>query len=738
MSKSGSAKATTLLFATAVITVWLVSWSSTVQAGYAVLNGTPVTQGQLRISEGDFERLQVRDATAPDRLLLKETRVNAEVSGVLARVRVSQVFQNPYAERLEALYVFPLPDSSAVDGFSFQVGERIIVGEIKKREEARKAYEQARDEGRKAALLEQERPNLFSQAVANIPPGAEITVHIDYVHPLEIDNDRYVFRFPMVVGPRYIPGSPLDRPNVGRGWARDTTQVSDASRITPQHLAPGMRNGNDVFISVRLDAGMPIQEVLAVTHELDVKQTSETLAEVSLMNQSTIADKDFVLEYRLAGQDTVLATLTHRAENTTDGYLLLVLQPKWKVEPKEYAAREVVLVLDRSGSMDGPSISQLRIFAQHLLDSLKEQDEFRVIAFNNQAQAFQNNALPATAANIEAAKQFVRGLHSDGGTEMLAALEFALDRRSAESNRPRYLILMTDALVGDDDTILGYLQRSQFADYRVFPVAFGTAPNHYLMNRAAEIGRGFATQVHNQDNPTAIADRFTERTSTPYMTDLEIDWGKLVVKDMIPERLPDLYAGEPLVVMARYDTPRSGKVVLHGNVLGQAVGIDLQLELPERDDKHDSIGTLWARQQIGKIWNRDLGQATEQGREEITLLGLTHRLVTQFTSFVAVEKEIPEELKGTLRTETVPIMLPEGMTEKASGQPSRPITQNTASQARPYVPNYQAPSVSTPVYQPSSGGGGGGCGSIASIDMLLFLGLIYFGRRSTRVLFRQS
>jgi Ca-activated chloride channel family protein len=692
------------------LVVSMLAGSTVVKAGYAVLNGAPITQGQLRIADADLERLQVRAASPTDRFLLKETRVEAEISGVVARVRVSQVFQNPYAERLEALYVFPLPENAAVDAYSFQTGETVITGEIKRREEAHKAYEQARDEGRKAALLEQERANVFSQSVANIPPGEEITVHIEYVQPLDVDGDRYVFRFPMVVGPRYIPGSPVNRPNLGRGWVRDTNQVPDASRITPQHLAPGMRNGNDVFISVTLDAGMPIQETLAVTHELDVNQTSETSATISLKNQSTIADKDFVLEYRLAGADTVLASLAHRGESSPEGYLMLVLQPKWNVEPTEYSAREVVLVLDTSGSMDGFAISQLRIFAQHLLDNINPQDNFRVVAFSDRPWAFRRDAVPANPANIEAAKQFVRSLSSGGGTEMLSALELALEPQRGESNQPRYLILMTDALVGDDDSILGYLQKPRFADARVFPVAFGAAPNDYLISRAAELGRGFSTQVTSHDNPAEIAKRVNEKTSKPYMTDLEIDWGGLSVKDLIPANLPDMYAGQPLVIMGRYDKPGSGDVTLRGNVLGQAVQMDLELELPERDEQHDSIGTLWARQRIRQIWNRDLGKETREGREQITQLGLTHHLVTQYTSFVAVEKELTDKVDGQLRSETVPVMLPEGMTEAAA--PATRIAQSTASQQRPYMPNYQAPSGPTSSSPRRRSGGGGGGGAI--------------------------
>ncbi|MCC9654512.1 VIT domain-containing protein [Rhodopirellula halodulae] len=712
----------------------LFALTSSANAGYSVLSGVPVTQGQMQIEEGDFEELKQRHTHANRCFPLKETRVEADISGVLARVRVSQVFQNPYADRLEALYAFPLPENSAVDAYSFQIGERVIVGEVKRREQARQEYESARDEGRKAALLEQERPNLFSQSIANIPANGEVTVHIEYVHALDIDEDRYVFRFPMVVGPRFIPGNALSRPNVGRGWGNDTDQVSDASRITPDFLPEGMRNGNDVFVTVNIDGGMPIQEVVAVTHELDIEKKSETHAVATLKNQSTIADKDFVVEYRLAGNDSTLASLTHRESATEDGYVMLALQPKWNIEPTEITPREVILVLDTSGSMNGPAISQLRLFADHVLDHLNPNDRFRVISFNNQSNAFRTEACEATAENITAAKQFVRRLRAGGGTNLLPALQLALGDRADESTRPRYMVLMTDALVGDDHSILGYLRRPEFQDARVYPIAFGAAPNDYLIGRAAELGRGFSMQVTNQDNATVIAKRFHELTSQPYMTDLQIDWGGLTIKDLAPSRLPDLYAGKPLVVLGRYDTPATGTITLKGNVQGHAVQMQLELELPEQESAHDSIGPVWARQRIRQIWNRDIGNETPEGRSEITELGLKHQLMTQYTSFVAVEQTLSEPPTGQLVTEDVPGLMPEGMTEKSVGQSrvnprtNQPATQATAQLPTPQPPTAQMPAaVDTPTPIPSSGGspyrgGGGGGGPISPITGLVSIG----------------
>jgi len=683
---------------------------SVLLANYATIRGAPVTEGQMRVAEPDFQQLKQTVPDAKDQFVLKETRVEMEVSGVLARVSVEHVFINPYPQRLEALYVFPLPEDAAVDRYWFEAGEQIVRGVVKRRQEARQEYQRARDEGRKAALLEQERPDIFTQSVANIPPKGTVTVHIEYVHPVRIDGDRYVLRFPMVVGPRYIPGQPLGRPNVGRGWAPDTDQVPDASRITPEPLPQGMRNGNDVHISVKLDAAMPIQAVTPVTHELEVENQSVTEARIQLKNQTTIPNKDFVVEYRLAAEDTVLASLAHRGES--DGYFALVLQPKWQIETAELMPREVVLLLDTSGSMSGPAIGQLRIFAQHVLDHMNPQDTIRIVSFSSSPQALHPQPVPAMPDNIAAAEQFIRNLHSGGGTRMLPALRAALGTSGGEQSRVRYLVLVTDALVGNDSSILGYLKQPEFADVRVFPVAMGAAPNHYLISRAAELSRGFAMQVTNQDNAAEMAQRFGDKISSPYMTDLEIDFGTLEVREVLPRPLSDLYAGRPLVIMGRYDQPGKSEITLRGNVQGQAIESTLELDLPRQEPTHDSLGPLWARQRIRHVWNRDLGKETGDGREEITRLGLTHQLVTRYTSFIAVEEELPEPVSGDLRTQQVRPMLPEGMTEAGAGVATadtavaHDVAQPAPAEAPAYQPAPSAPSGGTG----NSGGGGGGDG----------------------------
>ncbi len=723
--------------------------SSALHADYISFEGEKITQGQLRIPDSECKRLsrtthkvtKIPQARS-DRFILEETRVNVEISGVLARVRMEQVFKNPYSHRLEAFYVFPLPENAAVDAYSFQVGETVIQGVVKEKEEARREYQQARSEGRKTALLEQERANIFTQSIANISPDGEVRVHIEYVHPIKVEGKGYVFRFPMVVGPRYNPGQPQQRGNLGRGWARDTDQVPDASRITPIAVPAGMRIGNDVFINVSIDAGMPIQKIIPVTHEIDIKNTVMTQASISLKNKSTIANKDFVLEYHLAGEKTTLASLVHKKEGAKNGYLSLVLQPKNNIQTEELLPREVVLLLDRSGSMNGPAISQLRILAGQILASLNPQDSFRIVVFSNDTSEFNSDPLPASVENIENAQQFIRSIHAGGGTNMLPAMKAALRSGRGEASQPRYLIMISDALVGNDDSILGYLNHKQLDFTRVFPIAVGAAPNHYLIQRTAELGRGFSMHVTNNDNASEMAKKFNQKTSTPYITDLEIDWGDLKVEQMIPSRLPDLYAGEALFVSAKYTKPGKSKVRLKGNLGGREVQLELDLELPEKELNHDALGSIWARQRIRQIWNENLGKQNPKAKEEITRLGLEHQLVTQYTSFVATEKEASTDKEGKLLTQDVPVRTPEGMdpnkrvargstpvSSAPAQKPVKPVVQQPQYKAAPQTQNRPTSNRQTSSRRRRSFGGGGGCVEWVFLGGLAGLGACRIFRR---------
>ncbi|WP_447964625.1 VIT domain-containing protein [Nitrospira sp. Ecomares 2.1] len=592
---------------------------------------------------------------------LKHTDVSIQVSGPLARAQLTQQFENPYPDKIEAVYTFPLPQSAAVDAMTLTVGDRVVKGTLKKREEARAIYEAAKRRGQVAGLLDQERPNIFTQSVANILPGEKITVTISYVETLSYDDGVYSVMFPMVVGPRYIPGKPIAQvPALGEGWAYDTDQVPDASHITPPVLKPGTRSGHDLSLSVKIDAGVSIQHVQSATHDIDVSNSQASQAEVHLKREATIPNKDFILTYAVAGNDIHDAVLTHR--NGENGFFTLLLQPPDRVKTDEVTPKELVFVLDTSGSMSGFPIEKAKEAMRLAIDGLNPRDRFNLITFAGDTHILFPEPVPATPANILKAQKFLVSRSGGGGTEMMKAIRAALEPSDSQEH-VRIVCFMTDGYIGNDMAILGEVQKHPYA--RIFSFGIGSSVNRFLLDRMAEKGHGEVEYVGLNDDGSAAARRFHERVQHPLLTDLSVDWEGLDVAEVYPKRLPDLFSAKPLVLTGRYTTPGKGTIRLRGKVAGRSVVRNIPVDLPGFAPEHDVLASLWARTKIAELMAQDFdgvqqGNPRKDVREAITQLGLDFRLMTQFTSFVAVEELIITE-GGQPRRVEVPVELPEGV-----------------------------------------------------------------------------
>ncbi|MGA2435174.1 MAG: VIT domain-containing protein [Bryobacteraceae bacterium] len=589
---------------------------------------------------------------------LKHTDVKADISGFLARITVTQEFRNPFDSKIEAVYTFPLPPNAAVDDMTMLVGDRTIRGTIRRREEARAVYEAARSAGHVAGLLDQERPNIFTQSVANIAPNTEVKITISYVETLQYEAGTYEFRFPMVVGPRYIPGCPVGKQ--GGGWAPDTDRVPDASRITPPVTPPGTRAGHDISLRVALDTGVPITQLRSGTHDVSIDRPSSHRAIVRLRDSAVIPNKDFVLKYDVAGPKIADALLTHH--DARGGFFTLILQPPERVEAAQVAPKELVFVLDTSGSMNGFPIEKAKEAMRAGLDGLYPQDTFNLITFSGDTAILFPQPVPATPDNIRKAQEFLAGRRGSGGTEMMKAIRAALDP-SDSSDHVRIVCLMTDGYVGNDMEIIAEVQKHPNA--RVFAFGIGTSVNHFLLDNVAKYGRGEAEYVNLNDDGSAAARRFHERVRNPLLTDIEIDWGGLHVADVYPRRIPDLFADKPVIVTGRYTAPGPGTMRLRGRIGGRTFLRELNVDLPASDPAHDVLAPLWARTQIEELMGQDYGGAQRGAmradlREAITGLGLDYRLMTQFTSFVAVEEMVTTEGGQPHRVE-VPVEMPEGV-----------------------------------------------------------------------------
>src|SRR5262245_54549905 len=612
-----------------------------------------VTQGALQVMGSDGQPR----AECP----LKHTDVKAEVSGQLARVTVTQEFHNPFKKKIEAVYAFPLPQSAAVDDMTMIVGDRTVKGKIKRREEAQAIYEAAREAGQTAGLLDQERPNIFTQSVANIAPGAEVKITISYIEFLKYEAGTYEFVFPMVVGPRYIPGQPTGKQ--GGGWAPDTNKVPDGSRITPQVAPQATRAGHDISIQVNLDTGVPIDGLKSTLHEVDVARTDNRRALVRLKDQATIPNKDFILKFDVAGKKISDAVMTHRGAQ--GGLFTLILQPPERVTAADVTPKELVFVLDTSGSMSGFPIDKAKETMKLALDNLYPEDTFNLITFSGDTHILFPRPVPATRENLLRAQSFLASRQGSGGTEMMKAIRAALEP-SDKQDHVRIVCFMTDGYVGNDMEVISEIQKHPNA--RVFAFGIGSSVNRFLLDKMAEHGRGEVEYVTLEDDGSAAARRFHERVRNPLLTDIEIDWADLPVADVYPKRIPDLFSAKPLILTGRYTSAARGVIRLRGNLAGQNFVKEIPVDLPESQTEHDSLATLWARTRIDDLMSQDYAGIQNADpqldvREAITQLGLEYRLMTQFTSFVAVE-EMTVTDGGQPRRIDVPVEMPEGVSRE--------------------------------------------------------------------------
>ncbi|HET9480279.1 MAG TPA: VIT domain-containing protein [Candidatus Polarisedimenticolia bacterium] len=555
---------------------------------------------------------------------LERTEVRAEISGFTARVEVVQTFGNPFGEPIEARYVFPLPERAAVDDFIMQVGERRIRGEIRRREEARRIYETARGAGYTAALMEQERPNIFTQSVANIEPGGKVRVRIRYVETLPYSDGAYRFVFPMVVAPRYV--------RAGEVVATSGTATPARSPVLP----PGVRSGHDIELTARIEAGIPIRGVVSDSHAIDIARSGPTGAGVTLAPSDRIPNKDFMLRIHVAGELPEAGVVAHRLDD--DGFFALLVQPKAAIEPEEAAPKEILFVLDDSGSMSGAPIEMSRRLMRRALESLAPSDRFNIIRFAGDARVLAPEPLANTDRNVKLGMEAVKELQGSGGTEMIRGFRAALTQ-PRDPACIRIVIFLTDGQIGHEQEIFDLIRRER-GDARIFTLGIGSSVNHYLLREMAELGRGAYQYIRPDGREKEAVDRFREWVTRPYLTDLTIDWGTLQVEDLQPAVLPDLYSGQTLAVVGRYLWGGGDTVILRGRLGGVPWEKHLTVSLPERSEEHAALASVWARERIRGLTMRPEGRPHSMLEAEVTSLALAYRLMSPFTSFVAVDDSV--------------------------------------------------------------------------------------------------
>jgi Ca-activated chloride channel homolog len=600
--------------------------------------------------------LMLKGATgeAPIAAPLLFTDVDIAVSGMTARATVTQRFANPTVDWQEGVYVFPLPEKAAVDHLDMQIGQRRIEGQIKERGDARAAYEQAKTEGRKATLVEQERPNVFTTNVAHIGPGEEITVTIEYQETLRYDSGAFRLRFPMVVAPRYIPGNFAVDGAPGTGWGTNTDAVDDAERITPPVAHPSAGFINPVTLNIELHPGFALSNIDSPYHTIDVNESADHRYAISLANGPVPANRDFELVWTpdVAAAPGAAVFAEHKEGKT---YALAMIVPPAALAGGDAprSPREAVFIIDTSGSMEGTSIKQAKQALQMALDRLSPGDRFNVIEFNSVTRTLFGAPMPVDPATLARARSFVAALRARGGTEMKPALEAALTRDEAPGF-VRQVVFLTDGAVGNEGELLTLI-KERLSDRRLFTIGIGSAPNSFFLTKAAQHGRGTFTFIGDVREVAEKMGALFAKLESPVLTDIAISWpGKT---EVWPREPGDLYAGEPIVVVAQTDA-------LDGNVTitGRRGGAPWTSTVPlSASASEPGIGVLWARAKIEALTDSlKGGEPDADVRNGVIEVALAHHLVSKYTSLVAIDVT-PTAPEGTIGQKTaLSTNLPEG------------------------------------------------------------------------------
>jgi len=611
--------------------------------------------------------------------------IEIDITADIARVTIVQRFRNPSKVWLEGIYVFPLPERSAVDRLLLRVGERTIEGEILEKGEAEKVYTAAREAGRRASLLSSARPNVFTTRIANIGPGEEIVVEIGYQDHVPFADGQWRYRFPLVVAPRYTPAASL--PLIAVPPRRDDEGQSGDRSPGPQPISLSQSTARDrdlfgpvrhpdegainpVSLAVSLDAGVPLTDIDSAHHPIDIARNDETSARISLAEGPVPADRDFVLTWRPAPADAPRIGVFTEAQAGSSHLLVTLMPPDATNWDLSGLPRDLVLVIDKSGSMHGPAIEGARAAAAMALRRLTANDRFNLIAFDSETHRLFDDVVPATAEHVQQALAALASLDANGGTEMAAALDAAFAAQ-APQGRLRQVVFVTDGAVSNEAQLAAWIER-RLGTTRLFTVGVGSAPNAHFMRRAAEAGRGTFTYIDRAENLVPEMTALHDKLERPALTDIRIRWELPGggTPEVYPATLPDLYIGDPVSFTARVDDPDGSGADGSGfvgqlTVSGKLGNRPWSTVVPIRGVRNaKGVAGIWGRSKVAELRNAYPVRQPDWESMRLAVLdtALRYGLVTEFTSLVAIdESEIVRPSDEQAETAEIARNLPHGM-----------------------------------------------------------------------------
>ena len=572
-----------------------------------------------------------------------DTKVQMDITGNINRVTVEQTFINPSNDWAEGVYVFPLPEDSAVDQLRMYIDDRVIEGQIHEKKAAKKIYEKAKKEGKSASLVEQQRPNIFTTSVANIAPGGTITVAIEYQQAVLIDNNTYSIRFPMVVGDRYIPGIPIKTPIDSLGVAPNTHEVEDASKITPPSeniisyfFDQKYETYLPVTIEINLMAGFEIDSLRSGYHKVNTVDINQNTKHITL-DDSYQADRDFELTWSASQTDEPEIALFTQQKDDNLYLLLMATPPKDDVFKVSNRPRELIFIIDSSGSMSGSSMTQAKKALINALDRLKDTDRFNIIDFDDSFYPLFDSAMPAIDMNKSNAKRFLNKVSADGGTEMLSPISYALRSRDANSkNYLRQVVFITDGQAGNETSIFNSVE-TNIKDDRFFTIGIGSAPNSYLLTKLADFGRGAFTYIGSQSEVRQKMDDLFVKLESPALTDIKVSFPPEINAELALDVIYDLYAGETITAIYKMNALPNSLAIT-----GKTIDGDFSKNITINSSKNTKgLDILWARRKIDRLTdihnNAYTSRVENLSKKDIIELALEYHLVSRFTSLVAVD-----------------------------------------------------------------------------------------------------
>ena len=601
-----------------------------------------------------------------DQLPLKSTSADVKVVGVIADVTVTQVYKNQGKKPLEAIYVFPASTRAAVYGMKMTIGKRTIVAKIQERKEARRQYEQAKQQGKSASLLEQQRPNVFQMNVANILPGDLIQVELKYTELLVPTDGIYELVYPTVVGPRYCNQSA-------------ETALPSQRWVENPYLHQGESPTYTFDITANLAAGLPIQNIACTSHQVDILYDGPSRATIKLHpGEKSGGNRDFILKYQLAGGKVQSGLLLFEGEK--EKFFLLMLQPPKRVNVNQIPPREYIFIVDVSGSMHGFPLDISKKLLKDLVGNLRPTDRFNVLLFSGGSSLMSEQSLPATSENIRRAIDLIEGQRGGGGTELLPALKRALSLLRPEGYS-RSAVIATDGYVTVEEEAFDLI-RKNLGDANMFTFGIGSSVNRHLLEGMARVGMGEPFVIAKPEEAREKAEKFREMIESPVLTRIKVDFGKFGVYDVEPVSIPDVFAERPVIVFGKWRGKPVGEINVSGmtNSGSYLSKFDIRKERPL--ESNSALRYLWARHRITLLSDYNSLHQNDERIKEVTHLGLTYNLLTAYTSFVAIDTEV-RRVNGQAVTVKQPLPLPEGVSDYAVGMEM--AKRAMASSSAPYA-----------------------------------------------------